>query len=261
MTLAFAVPVIHCCRVLPVSLSMTSMVTELGQEKQKNARERLAREQEISDIKSRAEVDLQVREMEWKREKEAILQCQDEHQLSSTPVAAATGDQAREDPKGMWDNVTQGIYLPSSACHRGGGTSHSKQRQARGHSKQAGDRFGAGVRLSPFLSSIPIEEEEISGSSEAEDARSRRRSRYRSRHSRIRSASSSESSPSRDRLRRSVDRDRTPPAHKSSRMSSRSCHYSSISTFRRHRFASPQLPKLEFFKGEGNCMGNFHFSV
>ena len=71
---------------------MEDLIFELGSEKQKNAHERLEREQETSYIKSRAEVDLQVpvREMEWKREEEAILQRQDEHQLSSTPVAAAT---------------------------------------------------------------------------------------------------------------------------------------------------------------------------
>ena len=180
---------------------MEDLIFELGSEKQKNARERLEREQEISGIKCRAEVDLQVREMEWKREKEAILQRQGEHQLSPAPVEAATGVQAREDPGGMWDNVTRGIYLPPSARHQGG-TARSKQRQARGHSKQAGDRFSAGARLFPSSE----EEDEISGGSEAEDARSRRRSRHRSRHSRIRSASSSESSPSQDRLRRSVDR-------------------------------------------------------
>ena len=135
----------------------------------------------------------------------------------------------------MWDNVTRGIYLPPSA-RRQGGTARSKQRQARGHSMQAGDRFSAGARLFPSSE----EEDEVSGGSEAEDARSRRRSRHRSRHSRIRSASSSDSSPSQDRLRRSVDRGHTPPARHSA------------STFRRRRFTSPQRPKLEVFKGEGN---------
>ena len=52
---------------------MEDLVFELGSERQKNVRERLEREQEVSGIKCRAEVDLQVREMEWKREKEAIL--------------------------------------------------------------------------------------------------------------------------------------------------------------------------------------------
>ena len=105
---------------------MEDLIFELGSEKQKNARERLEREQETSYIKSRAEVDLQVpvREMEWKREEEAILQRQDEHQLSSTPVAAATGDQAREDPNGLlsWPIMTNpqdsvGQDTTSSPCN------------------------------------------------------------------------------------------------------------------------------------------------
>ena len=235
---------------------MEDLVFELGSERQKNVRERLEREQEVSGIKCRAEVDLQVREMEWKREKEAILRRQDGHQLPPAPVEAATGVQvqareereerrrtgsAREDPGGMWDNVTRGIYLPPSA-RRQGGTARSKQRQARGHSMQAGDRFSAGARLFPSSE----EEDEVSGGSEAEDARSRRRSRHRSRHSRIRSASSSDSSPSQDRLRRSVDRGHTPPARHST------------STFRRRRFTSPQRPKLEVSREKG--IGRLSFS-